>query len=241
MKVIPAIDIKNGKCVRLEEGDMNKETIYSKDVLEISKKWIDQGAEILHIVDLDGAVTGKSINSDLILKITKTFGNKVIQVGGGIRELTTASKYLDNGVDRIIIGTQAVKNVSFIRQLCDSYPNRIILGVDAKEGLIRTKGWKEKTEIKALDLVRRYNNFPLSAIIYTDISRDGMMSGVNLESTLEISRNANVPVIASGGISNLEQINQLTSSGLIYGAISGRAIYEGAFDLQEAIKVENLL
>jgi len=241
MKVIPAIDIKNGKCVRLEEGDMNKETIYSKDVLEISKKWIDQGAEILHIVDLDGAVTGKSINSDLILKITKTFGNKVIQVGGGIRELTTASKYLDNGVDRIIIGTQAVENVSFIRQLCDSYPNRIILGVDAKEGLIRTKGWKEKTEIKALDLVRRYNNFPLSAIIYTDISRDGMMSGVNLEFTFEIARNTNVPVIASGGISNLEQLIQLTSSGLIYGAIVGRAIYEGAFDLQEAIKVENLL
>jgi len=239
MKIIPAIDIKDGKCVRLEEGDMNRETIYYEDVLEVSKKWFDQGAEILHIVDLDGAIKGKSINSDIILEIAKIFDNKVIQVGGGVREFVTAKEYLDNGVDRIIIGTQAVKNVSFIKQLCDSYPNRVILGVDAKEGFIRTKGWKEKTEIKALDLVRRYNTFPLAAIIYTDISRDGMMSGVNLESTLEIARNTKIPVIASGGISNLEQLNQLTSSGLIYGAISGRAIYEGAFNLEEAIKISN--
>lgn len=239
MKVIPAIDIKGGKCVRLEEGDMNRETIYSDDVLGVSRQWFNQGAEILHIVDLDGAVKGRSINSELILEIAKTFDNKVIQVGGGVRELRTASEYLNNGVDTVIIGTQAVENIKFLKQLCNSYPNRVVLGVDAKEGLIRTRGWKEETKIRAIDLVRSYNSFPLAAIIYTDISRDGMMSGVNLESTLEMARNTKIPVIASGGISDLDQLNKLSSSGLVYGAILGRAIYEGVFSLEEAIKITN--
>ena len=237
MKVIPAIDIKGGKCVRLEQGDMSRETIYSDDVLGVSRQWFDQGAEILHIVNLDGAVEGRSINSDLIQEIAKVFDNKEIQVGGGIRELRTASEYLDNGVDRVIIGTQAVENINFLKQLCDSYPNRVILGIDAKEGFIRTRGWKKETKIWAIDLIRRYSNFPFAAIIYTDISRDGMMSGVNLESTLEIARNTNIPVIASGGISDLDQLNKLSSSGLVYGVISGRAIYEGAFSLEDAINI----
>ena len=237
MKIIPAIDIKGSNCVRLVKGDFNRETIYSTNPLKVAESWFEQGAECIHLVDLDGALNGKSINSEIFLELASTFPDKTIQVGGGIRDLEIAKLYLDNGIDKIIIGTRAIEDPSFINILCDLYPHRILLGVDSEDGLIKTKGWNYKTSIRTLDLIRRYNQYPLAGFIFTDISKDGMMSGPNLEATLDIASNTHLPVIASGGIAKLEHIKELTETQLIYGAITGKALYEKAFTLEEAIEV----
>lgn len=236
MIVIPAIDIKGGNCVRLIKGDFNKETVYSNNPLEVANMWFEDGADHIHLVDLDGALEGKSINYNIILEIRSTFRDKTIQVGGGIRDLKIARKFLDEGIDKIIIGTRAIEDPNFITSLCNLYPNRIILGVDSEEGFIKTKGWKQETSIRTLDLVRRYNNYPLAGFIFTDISKDGMMSGPNIKSTLEVASNTKLPVIASGGIASLEHIKELSEIGSIYGAITGKALYEKSFSLQEAIQ-----
>tara|TARA_B100002052_G_C15857411_1_gene588276 strand:- start:164 stop:883 length:720 start_codon:yes stop_codon:yes gene_type:complete len=236
MNIIPAIDVSNKKCVRLKKGNFNEETIYSDDPVSIANLWFESGAEYLHLVDLDGALKGKSVNQDIFIEIAESFSDKHIQVGGGIRNLDIAQNYLDKGISRVIIGTKAIEDSGFIRDLCDSYPNRIILGVDSENGYIKTQGWKKETSVKTLDLVRRYTNYPLAAIIFTDISRDGMMRGPNIDATLGIARNTKIPVIASGGISNIDEIKDLSESGLIYGAIIGKALYEKNFTLEEAIK-----
>ena len=237
MIIIPAIDVKGSNCVRLIRGDFNKETVYSKSPLEVASMWFEGGAECIHLVDLDGALEGKSINSDIFLEISAAFKDKTIQVGGGIRDLDIASQYLDGGIDRIIIGTRAIEDPSFIAILCDLYPNRIILGVDSEEGFIKTKGWQQETSIRTLDLIRRYNQYPLAGFVVTDISKDGMMEGPNLKATLEVASNTQLPVIASGGIASLKHINELSKTGSIYGAITGKALYEKAFTLEEAIEV----
>ena len=236
MIIIPAIDIKGGNCVRLLKGDFSKETVYSNNPLEVASMWFEGGAECIHLVDLDGALEGKSINSDIFLEISSAFQDRTIQVGGGIRDLDIASQYLENGIDRIIIGTRAIEDPSFIVNLCDLYPNRIILGVDSEEGFIKTKGWQQETSIRTLDLIRRFNKFPLAGFIFTDISKDGMMEGPNLKATLEVASNTQLPVIASGGIASLEHINELSETRSIYGAITGKALYEEAFTLEEAIE-----
>ncbi|MBI66135.1 MAG: 1-(5-phosphoribosyl)-5-[(5-phosphoribosylamino)methylideneamino]imidazole-4-carboxamide isomerase [Candidatus Marinimicrobia bacterium] len=236
MIVIPAIDIKGGNCVRLIKGDFSKQTIYSDNPLEVADMWFREGAECIHLVDLDGALEGNSINSDIFIKISKTYSGKTIQVGGGIRDLEIARQYLDNGIDRIIIGTRAVEDPGFISNLCDLYPNKIFLGVDSEEGFVKTKGWKQGTSIRTLDLIRRYNQFPLGGFIFTDISKDGMMTGPNFKATLEIASNTQLPVIASGGIASLGHIEELSKTGVIYGAITGKALYEKAFTLEEAIE-----
>jgi len=237
MIIIPAIDVKGSNCVRLIRGDFNKETVYSKSPLEVASMWFEGGAECIHLVDLDGALEGKSINSDIFLEISAAFKDKTIQVGGGIRDLDIASQYLDGGIDRIIIGTRAIEDPSFIANLCDLYPNRIILGVDSEKGFIKTKGWQQETSIRTLDLIRRYNQYPLAGFVFTDISKDGMMEGPNLKATLEVASNTELPVIASGGIASLKHINELSETSSIYGAITGKALYEKAFTLEEAIEV----
>jgi phosphoribosylformimino-5-aminoimidazole carboxamide ribotide isomerase len=236
MIVIPAIDIKGSNCVRLIKGDFSKETVYSKSPLEVASRWFEEGAECIHLVDLDGALKGKSINSDIFFEISNAFKDKLIQVGGGIRDLGIASQYLDNGIDRIIIGTRAIEDPSFITSLCNLYPDRIILGVDSDEGFVKTKGWQKKTSIRTLDLIRRYNQYPLAGFIFTDISKDGMMAGPNLKATLEVASNTQLPVIASGGVASLDHIKELSESGSIYGTITGKALYEKAFTLEEAIE-----
>lgn len=236
MLVIPAIDIKSGKCVRLKEGKMDQETIFSEDPLDMAMQWFSKGAEILHVVDLDGAIQGKPINYEIILKIASEFEHKTIQVGGGIRNLESASLYLDSGISRIVMGTSAVKEPEILYKVSSVYPDSIVLALDAYDGRLKTEGWVEESTIKPLDLIRSLSDIRLSAIIYTDISKDGMMSGPNIEATLDLARKTSVPVIASGGVSSLNHIRALSNSSVdLEGVICGRSLYEKAFTLEEAI------
>ena len=236
MLVIPAIDIKSGKCVRLKEGKMDQETIFSKDPLDMAMQWFSKGAEILHVVDLDGAIQGKPVNYEIILKIASEFEHKTIQVGGGIRNLESASLYLDSSISRIVMGTSAVKEPEILYKVSSVYPDSIVLALDAYDGRLKTEGWVEESTIKPLDLIRSLSDIRLSAIIYTDISKDGMMSGPNIEATLDLARKTSVPVIASGGVSSLNHIRALSNSSVdLEGVICGRSLYEKAFTLEEAI------
>ena len=236
MLVIPAIDIKSGKCVRLKEGKMDQETIFSEDPLGMARQWFAKGAEILHVVDLDGAVQGKPINYDIILKIASEFQHKTIQVGGGIRNLESASLYLDSGISRVVMGTSAVKEPEILHKVSSVYPNGIVLALDVYDGKLKTEGWVEESAITPLDLINSLSDIKISAIIYTDISKDGMMSGPNVKATLELARKTIVPVIASGGVSSLDHIRELSNSSVdLEGIICGRSLYEKAFTLEEAI------
>jgi len=236
MLVIPAIDIKSGKCVRLKEGKMDQETIFSEDPLDMAMQWFSKGAEILHVVDLDGAIQGKPVNYEIILKIASEFAHKTIQVGGGIRNLESASLYLDSGISRVVTGTSAVKEPEILYKVSSVYPDSIVLALDAYDGKLKTEGWVEESTIKPLDLIRSLSDIRLSAIIYTDISKDGMMSGPNIEATLDLASKTSVPVIASGGVSSLNHIRALSNSSVdLEGVICGRSLYEKAFTLEEAI------
>tara|TARA_B100000809_G_scaffold180129_1_gene177764 strand:+ start:2713 stop:3435 length:723 start_codon:yes stop_codon:yes gene_type:complete len=236
MLVIPAIDIKSGKCVRLKEGKMDQETIFSKDPLGMARQWFAKGAEILHVVDLDGAIQGKPINYEIILKIASEFQHKTIQVGGGIRNLESASLYLDSGISRVVMGTSAVKEPEILHKVSSVYPNGIVLALDVYDGKLKTEGWVEESSITPLDLINSLSDIKISAIIYTDISKDGMMSGPNVKATLELARKTIVPVIASGGVSSLDHIRELSNSSVdLEGIICGRSLYEKAFTLEEAI------
>ena len=236
MLVIPAIDIKSGKCVRLKEGKMDQETIFSEDPLGMARQWFSKGAEILHVVDLDGAVQGKPINYDIILKIASEFQHKTIQVGGGIRNLESASLYLDSGISRVVMGTSAVKEPEVLHKVSSVYPDGIVLALDVYDGKLKTEGWVEESSITPLDLINSLSDIKISAIIYTDISKDGMMSGPNVKATLELARKTIVPVIASGGVSSLDHIRELSNSSVdLEGIICGRSLYEKAFTLEEAI------
>ncbi|MGY0399969.1 MAG: 1-(5-phosphoribosyl)-5-[(5-phosphoribosylamino)methylideneamino]imidazole-4-carboxamide isomerase [Ostreibacterium sp.] len=235
MLPIPAIDLKNQQCVRLKQGLMEEATLFSDNPIEIAGKWVAAGCERLHLVDLDGAFAGKPINGQVITDIVRTYPNIPVQIGGGIRSIETAKRYIDFGVNYIIIGTKAVEDPSFIVTLAALYPKNIMLGIDAKNGYVATDGWAKISEIKAIDLAKQFEGLGIQAIVYTDIAKDGMMMGVNIEQTAELANAVNIPVIASGGIASMNDIKKLINDPApIYGAIIGRAIYDGAIDLREA-------
>ena len=236
----PAIDIKNGKCVRLLFGDMNKETIYGDNPLDQAMWFLDQGAEWLHIVDLDGAVRGENINKTAILKILKKLQNKIkVQIGGGIRDLDQMDYWLQNYVDRVILGTAALENPDLIINLDKKYFKKIVIGTDVRNGMIASHGWKTQSVVKAVDLIKKFNPDIIDSIIYTDISRDGSLKGVNLKQTLNFAKSILSPVIASGGIFSLNEILQLRKefSNGIEGVIIGRALYDKKFTFTEALNL----
>lgn len=239
MLIIPAIDIKNGKCVRLSQGRMNKETIYSDDPVAMADRWVEAGARRLHIVDLDGAVHGVPSNADVIHAIAAAHPDVPLQVGGGIRDEDTIQTYLDVGVTYVIIGTRAVTTPHFVSDVCLEFPGHIIVGLDAKDGKLATNGWSKLSHHDANDMAKRFENDGVAAIIFTDIGRDGMLNNVNVEATVKLCQGITIPVIASGGISNLDDIRALCAAGEegIIGAITGRAIYEGTLDVAEAQKL----
>lgn len=237
MIIIPAIDIKDGKCVRLAQGDFDRVTVYADNPVDMALAWEQKGAELIHIVDLDGSVAGLPRNAEKILEISKKV--KVpIQVGGGIRNREIIDYYLNAGVAGVILGTAALKNEEFVRAACRYYAGKIILGIDALEGFVAIRGWTQKTEETAADLARRYEDCLLKAIVYTDIKRDGMETGVNIEATVELAQKVNIPVIASGGVATIADIEKLLAikDCPIYGVIIGRALYTGAVSLPEAIR-----
>ena len=239
MLIIPAIDLKDGKCVRLRQGRMDDDTVFSDDPVSMAKRWVDAGARRLHLVDLNGAFEGEPVNGDVVRAITQEFPNLPVQVGGGIRDAETIDAYLKAGVEYCIIGTKAVRDPEFVDQVCEQFPGHIIVGIDAKEGMVAVEGWAEVSDVKAIDLAARFENAGVSAIVYTDISRDGMMQGVNAEATAQLARAISIPVVASGGITNMDDIHRLlkvADSG-IDSAITGRAIYEGTLDFSDAQRV----
>jgi phosphoribosylformimino-5-aminoimidazole carboxamide ribotide isomerase len=236
--VIPAIDIKNGRCVRLQQGKMSKETVYSEVPEEMAVRWYSEGAERIHLVDLDGAVERRPVSGEIVKKIVNAVPIP-IQIGGGIRDLKTIKSYLDLGVEQIILGTVAFKDPGFIATACEKFPGRIILGIDAKEGRVAIEGWTEETGISPIEMARRYESLDISSIIYTDIKRDGMGTGPNIEATRDLAESIDIPVIASGGISGIDDVKTVLSLERygVTGMITGRALYEGTLRLADAIKI----
>jgi len=240
MLIIPAIDLKDGHCVRLEQGEMDRATVFSEDPAAMARHWVKQGARRLHLVDLNGAFAGKPVNEDAIKAIVQEMGDEIpVQLGGGIRDLDTIEKYIDGGLRYVIIGTAAVKNPGFLHEACDAFPGHIIVGLDAKDGKVAVDGWSKVTDHDVVDLAQRFQDYGVEAVIYTDIGRDGMMTGVNIEATVRLAQALTVPVIASGGLNSLEDVRRLCAveSEGITGCIAGRAIYEGQLDFAEAVKV----
>ena len=244
MLIIPAIDLKDGHCVRLKQGLMDEATVFSEDPGAMAAHWKSKGARRLHIVDLNGAFAGKPKNEPAIKAIVKAMGDEVpIQLGGGIRDLDTIERYLDDGITYVIIGTAAVKNPGFLHDACNAFPGHVIVGLDAKDGKVATDGWSKMTGHDVIDLGKKFEDYGVEAIVYTDIGRDGMLTGVNVEATQKLADALRIPVIASGGLSNLEDIRKLSaveSSGII-GTIAGRAIYDGSLKLDEAQKLADQL
>ena len=236
MIIIPAIDLKDGQCVRLRKGIMEDTTVFSNNPTEMASKWFAEGARRLHLVDLNGAFEGKPINADCVNEITKSFPDLPVQIGGGIRDLQTANAYIEAGISYLIIGTMAVTNPDFVEKLCDEFPNKIIVGLDANNGLVATDGWAKQTDIDVGELSKKYEQYGVNSIVYTDIARDGMMQGVNVEATANLAKKTSIPIIASGGITNLDDIAALLKNAHygIMGAITGRAIYEGQLDFNDA-------
>ena len=236
MLLIPAIDLKDGKCVRLRQGRMEDETVFSDNPVEVAQRWVDAGARRLHMVDLNGAFEGKPVNAGAIKAVAEAFPDLPIQVGGGIRDEETVQAYLDAGVQYAIIGTRAVSAPHFVNDLCVEFPGHIIVGLDAKDGKVAIEGWSKLSHHSVIDMAQRFEQDGVDAIVFTDIGRDGMMSGVNVDSTVALAQAIHIPVIASGGITNIEDIRALcaVSDEGIMGAITGRAIYEGSLDLTAA-------
>lgn len=236
MIIIPAIDLKDGRCVRLAQGDFRKVTVYGEDPAQVARLWKEKGATRLHLVDLDGSLAGKPRNGDAVRAIVNATGLP-IQVGGGIRSLETMESYLEAGVSWVILGSALLKDESLVREACRRYPDRIILGIDARGGRVSVEGWTEQSDITAAELADRYREEALHAIVYTDIQRDGMEQGVNVEATRALAEATNRPVIASGGVAGIGDIERLLESGGpgILGVITGRALYTGALSLEEAI------
>ncbi len=236
MLLIPAIDLKDGKCVRLRQGRMDDETIFSDDPVAMAERWVRAGCERLHVVDLNGAVAGFPVNADLIGRIAEAFPDLEIQVGGGIRTFSVIQTYLDVGVDYVIIGTQAVRAPHFVDDACLEFPGHIVVGLDAKDGMVATDGWAKVSTRTAVEMAGRFEEAGVEAIVFTDIGRDGMMRGVNAEATRALAREVEVPVIASGGVSSLEDVAALCEGAGdgIMGAIVGRALYEGSLDFEQA-------
>lgn len=240
MLIIPAIDIKDGHCVRLKQGMMQDATVFSEAPADMAKHWLEQGAERLHLVDLNGAFAGKPVNEKAIKEIVdEVAGRMPIQLGGGIRDLDTIERYLDDGIDFVIIGTAAVKNPGFLHEACDAFPGQIIVGLDAKDGKVAVDGWSKLTGHDVIDLAKKFEDYGVEAVVYTDIGRDGMLTGVNIEATVTLAQSLRIPVIASGGITDLEDVRRLCAvehEGIM-GAITGRAIYEGTLDFAAACKL----
>ncbi len=236
MLLIPAIDLKDGKCVRLRQGRMEDETVFGEDPVEVAQRWVEAGARRLHMVDLNGAFAGRPVNGQVIHDIAEAFPDLPIQVGGGIRDEDTVQAYLEAGVQYTIIGTRAVSAPHLINDLCLEFPGHIIVGLDAKEGMVAIDGWSKLSNHPVIDMAKRFEQDGVEAIIYTDIGRDGMMTGVNVESTVALADAVSIPIIASGGISSIEDIRALceVSDHGIMGTIIGRALYEGTVDLKEA-------
>jgi len=236
MLLIPAIDLKNGQCVRLRQGRMDDDTVFGDDPVAMAMRWVEAGARRLHLVDLDGAFAGEPVNAGVIGAIAEKYPELPIQVGGGIRNADTVAAYLNAGVSYAIIGTQAVRDPSFVTEVCQRFPGHIIVGLDANNGNVAVEGWAEESNVNAIELAKKFEGDGVSAIVYTDISRDGMMQGVNLEATQQLAAAIDIPVIASGGVTNMDDIRgliEVRESGIM-GAIIGRAIYEGSIDLAEA-------
>ncbi|MBM3115909.1 1-(5-phosphoribosyl)-5-[(5-phosphoribosylamino)methylideneamino]imidazole-4-carboxamide isomerase [Jeongeupia naejangsanensis] len=237
MLIIPAIDLKDGQCVRLRQGLMNDATVFSDDPASFVSHWLGQGARRMHLVDLNGAFAGKPKNLDAVKSIIKAIDGEVpVQLGGGIRNLDTIEMYLDAGIDYVIIGTAAVKQPGFLHEACDAFPGHIIVGLDAKDGKVATDGWAKVTDHDVIDLAQRFEGYGVESVIYTDIGRDGMLSGVNIEATVKLAQALRIPVIASGGLTNLDDVRKLVDveSEGIEGVITGRAIYEGTIDFKAA-------
>jgi phosphoribosylformimino-5-aminoimidazole carboxamide ribotide isomerase len=237
MLLIPAIDLKDGKCVRLQQGDMNASTTFGDDPAAMARRWLDAGARRLHLVDLNGAFAGKPINESAIKAILKEVGDEIpVQLGGGIRDLDTIERYLDDGLSYVIIGTAAVKNPGFLRDACTAFGGHIIVGLDAKDGKVATDGWSKLTGHEVVDLAKKFEDYGVEGVIYTDIGRDGMLTGINVEATVKLARALTIPVIASGGLSDLADVERLCAveDEGIEAVICGRSIYTGALDFAAA-------
>jgi len=244
MLIIPAIDLKDGLCVRLRQGLMNEETVFSDSPAEVANTWLKAGARRLHLVDLNGAFLGKPINESVIRSILDEVAGEIpVQLGGGIRDLDTIERYLDDGVDQVILGTAAVKNPGFLHDACNAFPGHVMVGLDARDGLVAVDGWSKLTGHDVVDLACKFQDYGVEAIIYTDIGRDGMLAGVNIDATMRLAQSLTIPVIASGGVTNLEDIKKLCaiSKEGVMGVITGRAIYEGSLDFVEAQKLADRL
>ena len=244
MLIIPAIDLKDGHCVRLKQGAMDQATVFSDDPAAMARHWLVQGARRLHLVDLNGAFAGKPRNEEAIKAIVEAVGDAVpVQLGGGIRDLDTVERYLDDGISYVIIGTAAVKTPGFLHDACYAFPGHVMVALDAKEGKVAVDGWSKMTGHDVIDLAKKFQDYGVEAIIHTDIGRDGMLTGVNVQATVALARSLSVPVIASGGITDLEDVRalcQVEQEGII-GAITGRAIYQGTLEFADAQKLADKL
>ncbi len=244
MLIIPAIDLKDGHCVRLKQGDMDTATVFSENPAEMARHWLALGARRLHLVDLNGAFAGKPVNEEAIKAIVGAVGEDIpVQLGGGIRDLDTIERYLDDGIGYVIIGSAAVKNPGFLHDACNAFAGHVMVGLDARDGKVAVEGWSKVTGHDVVDLALRFQDYGVEAVIYTDIGRDGMLTGVNVEATVHLAQSLTIPVIASGGITNLDDVRRLgaVEEEGIMGAITGRAIYEGTLDFAEAQKLADQL
>ena len=236
MLLIPAIDLKDGQCVRLRQGRMDEVTVFSEDPVTVAQQWVEAGARRLHIVDLDGATAGRPVNNAVIQNIVEAIPDIPIQLGGGIRDIEDAEIYLDLGIKFLIVGSKAVREPHFVNELCGEFPGHIIVGLDAKDGKVAIDGWSKLSKHDVIDMAQHFERDGVEAIIFTDIGRDGMMQGVNVDSTVQLAQSVSIPIIASGGVSNLDDVKSLcaVSDEGIMGAIIGRALYEGTIDLNQA-------
>jgi phosphoribosylformimino-5-aminoimidazole carboxamide ribotide isomerase len=237
MLLIPAIDLKDGHCVRLQQGDMQASTTFGEDPAAMAQRWLDAGARRLHLVDLNGAFAGKPVNEGAVKAILRVVGDKIpVQLGGGLRDLDTIERYLDDGLSYVIIGTAAVKNPGFLRDACTAFGGHIIVGLDAKDGKVATDGWSKLTGHEVIDLAKKFEDYGVEGVIYTDIGRDGMLTGINIEATVKLAQALTIPVFASGGLAGMADIDQLCAVAAdgVAGVICGRSIYSGALDFAVA-------